>query len=64
MSGIYRLIHKLHRAPHEVLVLRGEQLPTCRSCKTEVTFTLVETIDHITHDMDLAGPIFDWERAA
>ncbi len=63
-SGIYRVVHKLHRAPHEVVLLRGEELPTCRSCKVDVTFTLVEAVEHVTHDMDFAGPILPWERAA
>ncbi len=64
VSGIYRVVHNLHRAPHEIVVLCGEELPTCRSCKFDVTFTLVEAVEHVTHDMDFAGSIFEWERAA
>jgi hypothetical protein len=63
-SGIYRVVHKVHRAPHEVVVLRGEELPACRSCKVDVTFMLVEAVEHVTHDMDFAGPILLWKEAA
>lgn len=63
-SGIYRAVHRMHRAPHEVLVLRGEELPPCRSCRAEVTFTLVQALEHVTHDMDFAGPVLPWEEAA
>ncbi len=62
VSGIYRVIHNVHRAPHEVLILRGEELPMCRSCKLDVTFTLVEAVEHVTHDMDFAGPVLSWKK--
>jgi hypothetical protein len=64
VSGLYRVVHTSHRAPHGVLVFRGEELPTCRSCKRDVTFTLITAVEHVTHDMDFAGPILPWKEAA
>jgi len=37
-------------------VIRGDKLPACRTCKLEVTFKVERILDHLTHDMDFAGP--------
>ena len=56
VSGIYFAIHAdAHRAPHEVMVIRGEELPTCRTCKSNVVFEVLEVVPHVRHDMDFAG---------
>jgi hypothetical protein len=55
VSGIYAVIHKGHRRRHEVLVIRGEEFPPCRTCKLEVVFEAIRTVEHLTHDFDFAG---------
>src|SRR5215831_15923859 len=57
ITGIYLVIHGTrHRERHEVVIIRGEQLPTCRTCKLNLTFEIVRPISHITHDWDFSGP--------
>ena len=40
-SGIYRVIHKQHRLPHEVTLLADEKFPTCCKCEAKVEFELL-----------------------
>ncbi len=56
VSGIYTVQHHAHRENHEVVILRGEELPACRSCKAEVRFYVKHQASHVTHDWDFAGP--------
>jgi hypothetical protein len=56
MSGVYEAVHRGHREPHQVLIIRGEELPACRVCRGHVRFCLISAIDHLTHDWDLTGP--------
>ena len=58
VSGIYSVVHREHRADHEVLAIRGEEFPACRLCKLDVRFSVAQVIPHVTHDFDLAGPGF------
>jgi len=58
VSGKYEAIHVEHRPSHQVLIIRGEQLPGCRTCKGGVRFTVIEVITHVTNDMDFAGVDF------
>lgn len=56
-SGIYRVIHAdAHREPHNALIIKGEDLPPCRSCGSEVVFQVVQALSHVTHEWDFAGP--------
>lgn len=40
-SGIYRVIHRKHRLPHEVTLLRDQVFPRCAKCHDQVKFLLV-----------------------
>ena len=39
-----------------VILLKGDEFPACRNCKSEVRFELAEPIDYAAHDWDFAGP--------
>jgi len=56
ISGVYLVVHDLHRPPHDAMIVRGELLPACRVCKLDVRFRVVESVSHLTHDWDFAGP--------
>lgn len=57
ITGIYLVNHgSRHREPHEVVIIRGEILPACRSCKLNTQFDIVKVISHVTHDWDFSGP--------
>jgi len=40
-DGIYRVIHRQHRLPHEVTLLRGQRFPKCAQCQDAVKFQLL-----------------------
>ena len=57
VSGIYRVEHlRGHRDAHLAVIIRGEELPTCRTCKEQVTYTVVQMTSHVTHDWDFTAP--------
>ena len=57
MTGIYLVRHNpQHRPSHEAVVVRGETLPSCRTCKSRITYEVLRTASHITHDWDFSGP--------
>jgi hypothetical protein len=40
-SGIYQVIHRKHRLPHEVTLVKDQIFPRCAKCDGEVRFRLV-----------------------
>ena len=56
VSGIYRALHREHRADHRVMIIQGDEFPLCRVCQQQVCFELAEGADYATHDWDFAGP--------
>ena len=44
-SGIYTVIHKEHRLPHQVTLLKGETFPRCAKCGNLVEFLLLEAVE-------------------
>lgn len=57
VSGIYQVTHLTgHRKPHLAVIIRGEELPNCRTCFGNVRFELVQQASHVTHDWDFAAP--------
>lgn len=47
-SGIYRVVHRKHRLPHEVTLLRDQLFPKCTRCEDSVYFALVRSAPDIT----------------
>ncbi len=56
-SGVYGVHHGgRHRSDHETLVIRGDEFPACRSCKSDVRYTLTKEVGYVTDDFDFAAP--------
>jgi hypothetical protein len=47
-SGIYRVVHRKHRLPHEVTLLRDQLFPRCIKCEDDVFFQLLRSAPDIT----------------
>jgi len=43
-SGIYQVIHRKHRLPHEVTLLKEQIFPRCAKCQDQVRFQLVRGV--------------------
>jgi hypothetical protein len=41
-SGVYRVLHKEHRAAHENSFLKGQRFPECKRCKKDVRFEFLQ----------------------
>jgi hypothetical protein len=51
-SGIYKVVHRQHRLPHEVTLLKGDTFPRCAKCGDLVEFELIHAApDHRASDM-------------
>ena len=54
-SGVYRVYHYAHRAPHEVIISAGTVLPKCRNCGDRVQFAPLISGEPLENDRDLAA---------
>jgi hypothetical protein len=54
-SGLYRVHHYAHRAPHTVFVNAGTRLPECHSCGERVQYAPLIAGEELNRDQDL-GP--------
>jgi hypothetical protein len=54
-SGVYRVYHYAHRAPHEVIISAGTVLPKCRNCGDRVQFAPLISGEPLEQDRDLAA---------
>ncbi len=52
-SGVYRVYHYAHRAPHEIIVVAGTVLPKCRGCGDKVQFAPLISGEPLEGDRDL-----------
>jgi len=41
-SGVYRVFHHKHRAPHDVILMQSETFPACSKCGAAVRFQLIK----------------------
>ncbi len=41
-GGVYRVVHLAHRAPHTVVIRKGDLFPRCNGCGEDVRFLLVK----------------------
>jgi hypothetical protein len=55
ISGVYTVVHVAHRSDHQVIAIRGEELPFCRACGANVSFYPAQPVTYMTQDFDLAG---------
>jgi hypothetical protein len=52
-SGIYEVVHdREHRAAHDVVMIAGDEFPTCETCNQSVRFRLMRTAPYIFQDQD------------
>lgn len=58
-SGIYRVIHKAHRLPHEVTLLRDQVFPRCAKCREEVRFELVRAVSERLNHQDFRVYLYE-----
>ena len=54
-SGLYRVHHYAHRAPHTVFIAAGTRLPECHNCGARVQYAPLIAGEVLEGDQDL-GP--------
>ncbi len=58
-SGIYQVFHLLHRASHDVTLLKDEKFPPCNKCGENVYFELVREVPEINEDYGFKVRLFE-----
>lgn len=63
-TGVYKVVHYLHRLPHHVSVNEAEPFPVCRKCQSKVRYfrtekstqvSAAEAVSLIVEDPDLSS---------
>lgn len=54
-SGLYRVHHYAHRAPHTVFISAGTCLPNCKSCGERVQYAPLIAGEVLEGDLDLGS---------
>jgi len=49
-TGVYRVIHDLHRSPHTATVLKGDEFPVCKKCGDRVRYQLWLESEYFAQD--------------
>jgi hypothetical protein len=60
-SGIYRVVHRKHRLPHEVTLLRDQIFPRCAKCHEQVEFWLVRGVEFPERGKEFSTHIYLYE---
>lgn len=60
-SGIYKVIHRKHRLPHEVTLLRDQFFPRCAKCQDQVEFELVRGVELPERENEFSARIHLYE---
>ncbi len=58
-TGIYRVLHRGHRATHKVVLLSGQNFPRCARCGQNVQFQLFQATPHIRNDRDFRVALYE-----
>src|SRR5215472_18520529 len=51
-SGVYRVIHDLHRPTHSVTILKGDEFPPCKKCGDRVRYQLWLESEYFVQDWE------------
>lgn len=49
-TGVYRITHRQHQLPTEVVLLQDEYFPRCEQCAELVFFQLIRPMNHLPPD--------------
>jgi len=63
-SGIYQVIHRKHRLPHEVTLLRHQIFPRCAKCHDQVRFRLLRGVQLPEIENEFSTHIYLYELPA
>jgi len=62
-AGMYNVLHRRHRPPHNAILQQGESFPECRRCGNAVVFEFLEPVaesdevEHLGYDPDFMDAI-------
>jgi hypothetical protein len=60
-SGIYRVVHRKHRLPHEVTLVRDQSFPRCAKCQDGVQFQLIRGVRMLEDEHEFSTRICLYE---